>query len=465
MKHIHEYFVNLFCFCILLICSFFFPSCKKFLAIAPPQTQLQSVQVFNNSQTAIAAVAGLYSQMMQTSLAMTNGGATLYPALSAAELYNTASNADYDQFRNSNISPASSTGLNRLWTFAYRNIYQANAIIEGLQNSADLSDSLKSQLHGEMLVVKALHYFYLVNLFGPVPLVTTTSFDANKILPNAPVVSVYDSIEADLIQAKEELPVSYPSAGRLRPNKWTAAALLARVYLYRQNWLAAETQASEVIGSGTYTILPSLNDVFLTTSNEAIWQLSPVSPTINTAEGNLFNPLSATARPPFAATDALLNAFETGDQRKTNWLKSTVSGGKTYYYPYKYKVRTAAPPYTEYYMVLRLSELYLVRAGARAQQNKLIEALGDLNTVRTRAGLPASSDSTRAGLLTAIDHERRIEFMFEWGHRWLDLKRTGQVNTFMASINPSSWQPEDALYPIPQYELDTNPFLTQNPGY
>ena len=451
--------------CLIILLTIFFTSCKKFVTIPPPKTQVESSLVFENDQAAISAVVGLYSQIMLSSLSIANGGATLYPALSADELYNTSPNTDYDAFRTDQIQFVSSTGLTRLWTFGYHNIYQANAVLEGLAQSTSLSDSLKNQLKGEMLVVRALNYFYLVNLFGNLPLVTSTDFQTNQSLPRSSVADVYNLMVADLQAAKNLLPVSYPSAGRVRPNKWAATTLLARVYLYMQNWSQAEAEATEVINSGTYTLVSNLNNVFLTASTEAIWQISPVSSSINTAEGNQFIPSSATAKPVFALTSYLLNAFEATDQRKSSWLKFNTITGQAYYYPYKYKVRTGAPPYTEYYMVLRLAELFLIRAEARAQQNNITGAQDDLNIIRSRAGLPNTAANTQPLLLNAIAQENRIEFMTEWGHRWLDLKRTGLADAVLQPIKSPTWQSTDTLYPILQYELDTNPFLTQNPGY
>lgn len=442
----------------------FFCSCKKFVSIPAPLTQVETSRIFENDQAATAAAVGLYSQMMQTTLTFTNAAVTIYPALSADELYNTAVNADYDLFRSNEIQ-SSTTGLTRMWTFGYRNIYHSNAVMEGLNNSIALSDSLKKQLRGEMLVVRALNYFYLVNLFGNVPLVTTTHLEDNQSLARFPVAAIYQLIIADLLEAKSLLKESYPSAGRARPNKWAASALLARVYLYLQNWSQAEAEASAVINSGSYSLVSNLSSVFLSSSNEAIWQLSPVSTSINTGEGNLFIPLSATTKPAFAATDLLVAAFESNDQRKANWLKSTVVSGLSYYYPYKYKIRTGAPPYTEYYMVLRFAELYLIRAEARAKQNSIAGAQDDLNKIRNRAGLPNTTAITQPLLTTAVEQERRVEFFAEWGHRWFDLKRTARADVILQPVKLPGWQPTDVLYPLPQYELDTNPFLTQNPGY
>lgn len=449
----------------MLLLAVWNTGCKKFVSIPSPQTQLETSALFENNQAAVAAVVGLYSQMMQNSLSVTNGAATLYPALSADELYNTAVNTDYDAFRSNEIQYASSLGLTRLWTFGFRNIYHINAVLEGLQASVSVTDSLKKQLRAEMLVTRALNYFYLVNLFGDLPLIQTTDFTLNQSLPRSSSGKIVELILADLKEARNILPVTYPAGSKTRPNRYTASALLARIYLYQQNWSLAEQYASEVISSNLYALNPSLNNTFLAASAEPIWQISPVSSTINTAEGNLFIPSSATAKPALAVTSWLLNSFETGDLRKTSWLKTNTVAGQPYTYPYKYKVRTAAPPYSEYYVIIRLAEMYLIRAEARVQLNDLINAETDINSIRNRAGLANTLNNTQSSLLDAVMQERKIELMFEWGHRWLDLKRTSSAAAVLLPFKSPGWQSTDIFYPVLQYELDTNPFLTQTPGY
>lgn len=454
-----------FILCTMLLLAVWNTGCKKFVSIPSPQTQLETSALFENNQAAVAAVVGLYSQMMQNSLSVTNGAATLYPALSADELYNTAVNTDYDAFRSNEIQYASSLGLTRLWTFGFRNIYHINAVLEGLQASVSVTDSLKKQLRAEMLVTRALNYFYLVNLFGDLPLIQTTDFTLNQSLPRSSSGKIVELILADLKEARNILPVTYPAGSKTRPNRYTASALLARIYLYQQNWSLAEQYASEVISSNLYALNPSLNNTFLAASAEPIWQISPVSSTINTAEGNLFIPSSATAKPALAVTSWLLNSFETGDLRKTSWLKTNTVAGQPYTYPYKYKVRTAAPPYSEYYVIIRLAEMYLIRAEARVQLNDLINAETDINSIRNRAGLANTLNNTQSSLLDAVMQERKIELMFEWGHRWLDLKRTSSAAAVLLPFKSPGWQSTDIFYPVLQYELDTNPFLTQTPGY
>ena len=97
-------------------------------------------------------------------------------------------------------------------------------------------------------------------------------------------------------------------------------------------------------------------------------------------------------------------------------------GHTNYFFPYKYKLTELSPVDTEYNMVLRLAEVYLIRAEARAQQGNITGAQADLDTVRARAGLAATTAGDLPSLLTAILHERQVELVAEWGHRWLDLE-------------------------------------------
>jgi len=160
----------------------------------------------------------------------------------------------------------------------------------------------------------------------------------------------------------------------------------------------------------------------------------------------------------------LVNAFESGDKRKSSWTASLVYNGTTYYYPYKYKSIVQGAN-TEYYTLLRLAEQYLIRAEARARQNNISGSQADLSVVRNRAGLPNTTAGDEASLLLAIERERRVELNCEWGHRWLDLKRTNRVDAVIGAIKPATWKPTAALYPIPVGQISLNPNLTQNAGY
>ena len=116
-------------------------------------------------------------------------------------------------------------------------------------------------------------------------------------------------------------------------------------------------------------------------------------------------------------------------------------------------------------MVLRLAEQYLIRAEARAQQNNISGSQSDLNLIRNRAGLVNTAANDKTALLTAIEHERQVELFTEWGHRWLDLKRTNRADAVLGPIKAPNWQPTDMLYPIPQTQIANDPNVHQNPGY
>ncbi|MEO6509294.1 MAG: RagB/SusD family nutrient uptake outer membrane protein, partial [Patescibacteria group bacterium] len=252
---------------------------------------------------------------------------------------------------------------------------------------------------------------------------------------------------------------------KVRPNKWTASALLARVYLYKEEWQKADAEANAVINSGMYSMTSNLNNVFLKNSTEAIWQLQPVNVAWNTWEGKDVLFATGSTPPTYYISNVLLNSFEPADARKTSWIGSRNYLGQQFFYPYKYKVYGNNAPVTEYYMVFRLGEQFLIRAEARMMQDNLMGAESDINTIRTRAGLANITFSNKAAAIIAIENERRHELFAEWGHRWFDLKRTNRADGVIGALKPATWQSTDELWPIPISQINANPFLTQNPGY
>ena len=457
--HNHKY-ITAIC---LLFLAFLHFSCKKFVDVGAPLSEVESSKVFANDQATLSAALGVYANMGLSNLYICSGGATLYPGLSADELTYTSSNTELLSFQHNAIIANNGTGIySRLWVPAYSNIYNANAILEGLISSSGLSDTLKSQIKGEMLVVRSLNYFYLINLFGDVPLELTTNYQVNSTMARTPTDKIYTQLIADLKTASLLLNSNYPSSVNTRPNKWTAMALLARIYLYQKDWTDAVATSSAVINSSQYNLESNLGNVFLEGSAETIWQLA--NDYHNTGEASAFVPYSSSSTPSYTINSYLLSAFEPGDQRMINWLGKNTVNGVTYYYPYKYQNRSYSP-ITEFEVMFRLAEQYLIRAEAEAQLGDLNSAAADLNIIRNRAGLPNTTAAAQSTLLTAIASERQVELFCEWGHRWLDLKRTGQANAVLGLEKAPYWNPTVILYPIPLSELQLNPNLVQNPGY
>lgn len=258
-------------------------------------------------------------------------------------------------------------------------------------------------------------------------------------------------------------------SSRIYANKYAATALLARVYLYLGLWSDAEVQASTVINdTKDLELLSDLNSIFLKNSKESIWQLEVVDRyPYATLEADSFIPSDSNSIPKYNLTSVLLNSFEAGDKRKIAWVGNSKVSTNFYYYPQKYKVKNGTSGnITEYYTLLRLSEQYLIRAEARANQGKLTDAISDLNVIRKRASLSdLPSLLNKTDVLTAVAQENKIEFFAEMGHRWLDLKRTKTANDVLGPFKGSNWQSTDQLFPIPASERSVNPNLTQNPGY
>ncbi|RNL90675.1 RagB/SusD family nutrient uptake outer membrane protein [Sinomicrobium pectinilyticum] len=452
---------------ILILTFFLVVSCEDMVEVDPPKERLIRSEVFTDDAVALSAMTGIYSYMMNRTFSSGYNtlSVTFLCGMSSDEFNNY--NTSLEPFSDNSLSPSVSN-VSNLWSGAYSIIYRSNSILEGIAaEEAGVSEEVKKQLEGEAKFVRAFSYFYLINLFGDVPLYTTPDFLANSKAERSPVEEVYQQIIIDLEDAQNLLLTDYTVSGgeRSRPNRYAAMALLSRVHLYLGNWSQAETLVTEVIQSETlYKMEEDLNQVFLANSSEAIWQLVPVEPGYNTNEGRYFI-LNSSPINSFRVdlSDVILASFEEKDQRREVWVGDFTEGTDTWFFPYKYKV-AVGETLTEYSMVLRLAEQYLIRAEARAQQGNLNGAQEDLNIIRHRAGLVDAPAVSQTELLDAILQERRIEFFAEWGHRWFDLKRTGQADAVLGAAKPN-WEPTDALYPIPEQEILNNPNITQNTGY
>lgn len=450
-------------FLLLLTMGGWCSSCNKFLEADLDKSQIVTDKVFSTDVTATAAVTALYNTMNSSSMNGMYTGMSALAGLSAGDLTNYGHETTLLVFEQHAVLKTSDE-IRQLWNDMYNIIYQASAILEGLHSASGLTPGVVRQLEGEARFVRAYTYFYLVNLFGAAPLVTTTDYKKNSLLSRAPVDELYALIENDLLSAQGLLVQAYPTAERVRPNRATATALLSRVYLYRKKYADAATQAAAVIDDPTYSLSSDLTKTFLIASTETIWQLMPVESGYNTTEGEYF---ILNGPPDFynnLITTSLRNHFEPGDARRYSWINSAYYLGDSVYYPFKYKKREklAADAYTECSVAFRLPELYLIRAEARANLNDLPGAKADLDAIRLRVGLPGTTAADQPGLLLAIEGERQSEFFAENCHRWFDLKRTGRA----LAVLGNGITEEDLLYPVPFTEFQLNPNLgKQNPGY
>jgi hypothetical protein len=394
--------------------------------------------------------------------------------------------------------------LNNYWTAHYTFINACNDVIHEV-DSLNLTDAGSLINKGEATFFRAYAYFDLVRDYGDVPIVTKkvyTPTDGNK--PKSPVTQVYAQIEADLTFAAQNLPATWGAQYPGRVTKGTANALLAKAYLYRQNWAAALGSAETVINSGQYSLLGNFTDFFKESgenSSESILEVQMyvnqngsqvISNNLNEVQGVRGSgtwDLGWGFNVPSAELEA--NGFEAGDPRKAATI--LYSGQQDGIYG---QTVPAAPPLAQPFWnkkvytdpvrrlqtgirnapwlnirLLRYADVLLIAAEAANElggAGNTTKALNYLNLVRTRARggasgiLPPVTTTVQADIRTAIKKERRAEFAMEY-ERFYDLVRWGDAATVLASAGYTN---RHRYYPIPQVAIDrSGGVLVQNPEW
>ena len=189
--------------CALAFVTAYTIGCKKFVEVAPPSTQLVGQSVYASNSTAAAALTGIYQTMSANSVGGNSYGISALLGLSADDfsLYPNSDPVLNQTYANSLLS---STDI-PLWSQLYQCIYQANSAIAGITASQGVTTTMKQQLTGEAKFIRAFCYFYLVNIYGDVPLSITTDYKENAAIARTAELKVYDQIVADLIDAKSLL--------------------------------------------------------------------------------------------------------------------------------------------------------------------------------------------------------------------------------------------------------------------
>ncbi|WP_299824116.1 RagB/SusD family nutrient uptake outer membrane protein [uncultured Pontibacter sp.] len=357
---------------------------------------------------------------------------------------------------------ASNLQISSTWASIYTVINRANIVLRDADRLQNITEDQRAQIKGEMFFLRALAHFDLVKVFGPVPLVVTPTTTIAEIQdqPRATEAQVYEAIIADLQAAETNL------AGGIvtRATSSAASALLARVYLQRGNNALAEQKADEVITTGPFSLAPAFASIFTNeTGPEIIFEIDF---TTNDQNGLGASSDPATAGQKFYLTADAYEALQASAQNGDTRFSATTlqQGTRRRLIKYEDIVNN-----TDNVPVIRLAEMYLIRAEARARQGAANnqapdQVIEDINTIRTRAGLQPLQDLTNAEALAEILEQRRLEFIGE-GHRFMDLRRynlTCDVLGFCEDNNNAFRN----LWPIPLQEIEVNPnLLPQNPGY
>jgi hypothetical protein len=438
-------------------------ACEDLVEVDNPSNLIGTIHVFEDSQTADAALAGLYTEIRDASLM---SGAGYYSANSLLAAYAD----DLDYFTNDqngvmdihlNQPLEANTIIASLWNSAYKQIYYSNSVIYGAEHSKTLPKADKNRIKGEALLVRSLIYYYLQQLFGDVPYTTSLNYEYNRTIGKTNSAALLEQLEVDLKEAVGLLTDDYRDAERIYPNRKVAQLLLAKVYLLRENWPMAEETVETVLSSPLYGFEPDIDAVFHKDGRHILWQLKPQNSGDPTREATFYYFANSSPNS-FVLTPDLLQSFADEDLRKQSWMEEATFNEESWFRPYKYKNRSNNT--NEYSVVFRLAGAYFIIAEALARQDRFVEALPFLNATRERAGLNGLSDLYGQDFFDALSAEKRREFFTEGGQRFMDLKRWGRLGDL--SAQKTNWEAHNYVWPLPQGEMLLNPNLKpQNQGY
>lgn len=451
--------------------------CKDALSIDPQQS-IDASTAYDTSQKVAAAVVGTYARLDDPSLYGTD--LILVPELLGASGNITwnGSFTNYAQIgRHTQISTLSNAQA--IWTQAYNAINQCNLVLANLSAVTDASQ--RTQFEGEVSFIRGLMYFELVRLYAqqyqaggnnsqpgvPINLTAITNTEqADVKLPRATVEQVYAQVITDLQAAIQKLPAQNVT----RASKYSAEAILARVYLQQSNFTAARAMADDVIKNSGSSLQGSVAAVFANrNSGESLFEIQQNDQnnagTSNAGLATFFAGYSPTGdqtvlygRGDVYIQPALVNLYGPDDVRGTDSLSAITTKKLIYISDGNNKTGRARTikwrTYGQNITVARLAEMYLTRAEADVRAGNVASALADVNTIRRRSNATPLTTVTLADVLL----ERQLELAFE-GFRIHDLKRTGRPVGSLASNSPT------LVLPIPQREINNNSLLTQNTGY
>ncbi|MVM42238.1 RagB/SusD family nutrient uptake outer membrane protein [Spirosoma sp. HMF3257] len=462
-------------------------SCQDFLNLKPAY-QISDQSFYQNQNDFEAALIGLYS----TSRGLYNSSIIHYLTelpTDNAEIQWAGPTADEMQM-DQNAVIATNAFILSLWNTCFYTISQSSNLLNRIDAVA-FDQTAKNRIKGEALFLRALSYFYLVRLFGDVPIVNQTFTSPAEVsasgLARKPKNDVYKQIVDDLSNAESLLSITL-NADKTHPSQMTVKALLGKVYLTQQNYDLAATKLKEVIDSKQYSLVPDYKSLSTNGNTNLTETLLEIDYLSGQSLGNNYSSLFTPANNSMAIfpnnqqgagrivpTLDMLNAYEAGDVRKAISVADSVlliTGKKTYNrYGQKFVdfKATDLADGSVAFTILRYADVLLMYGEALNELGKTVDALPALNQVRQRAKLPALSGLSQADIRLAFERERRVEFLYE-GHRWFDLVRTGRAKTVLNAHYASqklSFTVEDfeLLFPVPQTEIDQNPFMKQNPGY
>ena len=377
-----------------------------------------------------------------------------------------------------------------IWRSSYRLITRANLSITNIPE-VNMDENLRDRLVGEVKFLRALTYFNLVRLFGDVPLVLEPETDIDEYLvPRENAELVYSQIISDLEDAAAALPGSYGGTNRGRATRGAAMGQLAKVHLTLGEWDQAAGYCEDIMALGIYSLWDDYRDNFREANKngkESLFEVQFYSDEQSENTRIVISGLPSIYAFPAGVgiiipTEDLLGSFEEGDYRyEVTFFEEYSYFGMNRFEPHIWKhwdQDVYGPGETgesgANFPVMRYAEVLLMYAEALNESGNgpTQQAYDAVNLVRQRARngndtvLPDLENLTYQEFREAVHREKRLETVNE-GHRWFDLKRTGNLIEYVnrAKGSKANPQPYHTVFPIPQREMDINPNLVQNEGY
>ncbi|WP_147676109.1 RagB/SusD family nutrient uptake outer membrane protein [Algibacter pacificus] len=423
--------------------------------------------------------------------------------------------SDLAQFENFTVN-GSNQFANEGWDSLYNVIANANVLIHNLETKVgtNVSQDIIDKVMGEAYFMRATAYFYLVRIWGAVPIIySVDQINSKEPIYKNKIEDIYSFLINDYEKANSLLPEIWDTNNLGRVTKSACDGMLAKVYITLKDYTNANSYTTKVITSNMYSLLPNYEDLFnpiynnnaesifalqwvacgdwgYQNANQAYLAASPKLTQVGDGWGT------------FQPSIDLINAYENGDLRRYrtimepgNFYPELVTAEGGYTVPDDGMTSTLAG-FRKYIVgspdegnvcfmstdvntnILRYADILLIHAEsilATSDSTTDQGALDAFNAVRTRAGLDPKTEIT----LSDIFNERRIEFVVE-GDYWFDLIRRDRteainilsnqergvyqdrdINTIASKkVTPSQ---SSFLLPIPSAETAKNPLLLEDP--
>ncbi len=460
-----------------IILVFVLASCEGFLVLEP-ENKISENSFYKTEADFETAMIGMYGELQVlhdiSNLFLTE------VTTDNMRITDQLSNPPVDRIECDEAGLTSTNGfVNTIWGSCMKTIARSNNILSRIDD-AGFDQSRKDQYKGESLFLRAYAYFYMVRLFGEVPVVTVAFRSPEEVaaydMSRKPVSEVYELIRKDLEQSAGLL-TGVTGLSKSRASLGAVKTLQGKVYLTLKQYEPAAAALLEVQQLNRYTLVEDYGQLFSEGNDElpeSIFEVKYL--TGNVGEGNSLTTNFSYGHT-IVPTSDMINAYEADDLRKEASLADSLLAADGNYATYEEKyVRKFYDPTAELQfdgginvLPLRYADVLLMYAEALNETGKTTEAHAFLNQVRERAGLGDINGLSKAAFALALEQERRVEFLAE-GHRWFDLVRTGRAEAivndyFIARGLSFRLEDHELLMPVPQSERDIDPNLTQNPGY